>query len=502
MDVVKVSESELVEALRQAAMVGGPHSTVPPDKRVPFPLLALPAVLRQFVQDTAEALGVAPECVATPAIATCATAIGNTYRIRVEPSGTEPSVMWAVTLLESDSSETPAYQAAVAPLVAEQESCETRYQNEKIRYAKEKQRMKTNLARWRREEEPEKPKEDNVLTSQGTVEALTTLLANNPRGLAMTHVELSGFFARLRSHDETTYLDFYNAGTVKRNRSNGKRIYVPAAALSIFGTCQPAVFSKAIGADASHRNLGENRLAARFILVSPESKPTPPQTRRESKPYKTGFYHDLINDLLAIRLPTDAHGRAEPTIVPMLPEAQECVKTFVTQHGPQSAAIGNPALRAHYVNLVAVAGRLALIFYLCDKVTQLAGQPLIPGEGGVQEQHMLAGIALARWYGLEATRVYAGGPIAKDRDVEELLELARGHGGYVTLGDMSRVKFRWRDPSVAEAVMRRAARVGPGKVLTPAPGSQGGRPSVRFVLEENGDDQQTPEKPENTEACR
>ncbi len=189
MEVGMQNVSEQMEALQQAARVGGSDFPVP-EGRVPFPLLALPEVLRQFVQDAAEALGVAPECVATPALATCATAIGNTYRICVQPSQTEPSVLWAVTLLERDSWEMPAYHVAVAPLVAQQEQYDEWYQEGAKAYAREKQMKKLDPAAWKRycsgdSEELVKPEAQYAFTSKDTVDALVTLLANHPRGLAL-----------------------------------------------------------------------------------------------------------------------------------------------------------------------------------------------------------------------------------------------------------------------------------------------------------------------------
>ena len=104
------------------------------------------------------------------------------------------------------------------------------------------------------------------------------LFANNPRGLALTRDELSGFFNSFgaykggRGGDEAAYLECYSAGEIKLNRASGKRIYVPAAALSIFGTCQPAVFLNAIGIGKLSNQI-ENGLAARFLITAPDRQP-------------------------------------------------------------------------------------------------------------------------------------------------------------------------------------------------------------------------------------
>src|SRR4029078_6997540 len=108
--------------------------------------------------------------------------------------------------------------------------------------------------------EPVEPKPVDLYTSDSTVEAIGLLFANNPRGLAFTRDELSGFFSSFgaykggRGGDESAYLEFYNAGSVKLDRASRKRMYVHAAAMSIFGTCQPAVFINAIGANGKSVN--------------------------------------------------------------------------------------------------------------------------------------------------------------------------------------------------------------------------------------------------------
>jgi len=55
---------DLLKLLEFAAALHGPKAKEPPYVRSPFPLIALPVVLGEFVKESAEAIGVAPECVA------------------------------------------------------------------------------------------------------------------------------------------------------------------------------------------------------------------------------------------------------------------------------------------------------------------------------------------------------------------------------------------------------------------------------------------------------
>jgi hypothetical protein len=196
----------------------------------------------------------------------------------------------------------------------------------------------------------------------------------------------------------------------------------------------------------------------------------------------------MVAELMTIPLPQDADGRIEPSIIIVQPEATARFAEFVNEHGEQTAAISNAALRYHYAKLEAVAARLALIFYLCDAATQD-----LVGPQGVQERHILSGIALARWFGREAYRVYEGYESAADREKRELLEEIRDHGGVITLSELRQIRRRWHDPLAAELALKALARAGYGVLSVVESGANGGRPVTQFRLY---DQQRCPITPE------
>jgi hypothetical protein len=507
-------DTHVLEELRHAAAALGPQGEQPGEGahvRLPFPLVALPRVLRQFVKDAADAIGVPPECVATPAIATCATAIGNTCRIRLGSTWTEPSVIWAVTLMESGSLKTPAYEAAIEPLVAEQEVLEAKYQRSLADFHTARERFDADASLWKNATasnanedppaRPVEPKRVDLFTCDCTVEALGMLFNRNPRGLAFTRDELSTFFASFgaykggRGGDEGTYLQFFNAGKIKVDRASGKQLFARTAPLSIFGTCQPTVFANAIGALGKNANQIENGLAARFLIAAPDSTP---KVYRDTPGYDARPYARMIAELLRIDLPRNADGFVEPAIISMLPDAMARFIEFVNEHGRQTHSIKTPALRYHYKKLDGVAGRLALIFYLCDAATQ----NLDGASGkGVQERHILSGIALARWYGREAQCVYGGVKVtAADSERKQLLQDIENNGGMITLTELRQLRSRWRAPMVAENALKALDRDGLGRLILDETNPHGGRPVLRFRLFDENDKIDLPgtEFPETT----
>jgi hypothetical protein len=481
------------EGLWLLAKANGPARTDPPFVRSSFPLAVLPRVLRDYVAGSAAGLGVVPECVATPMLAVCAAAIGATCRIRLSRHWSEPAVLWAVTLMESGSLKTPAYNAAVDPLKAMQRVHEEDFVTRKIAYAREKSRYDEDASAWRAQtlqtvgkEAPTQPVEPvpvDLYTSDCTVEALAVLFAANPRGLALTRDELSGFLASFgvykggRGNDESTYLEYFNAGTVKLNRASGKRVNVATAALSIFGTCQPVVFAKLIGATGKGTDQVENGLAARFVLCAPAPKVKAWHVGEACDPTA---YARMLAQLYAIPLATQEDGRVQPVMLDCDAAATEVFRLFVNEHGQETASLHNPALRYHYAKLEGIAARFALILYLCEAASgEYDGQP------GIQARHALGGIALARWYGWEARRFYGHFVTAEERARQELLmEIAR-RGGSVTARELQRTgPTAWRSPGMAEAGLRDLAQAGYG---TYAPEPVGdGQVRLRFRLDTQG----------------
>jgi len=145
-------DTDILKELRLAVALYRPKASDPLNARTPFPMIALPTVLQRFVAEAADALDVPPECVATPAIATCASAIGNSVRICLKKSWTEPSVIWAITLMESGSLKTPAYNAAFEPLRALQQLWVEQHEKDQEDFRQKKAQFEADTARWRASE--------------------------------------------------------------------------------------------------------------------------------------------------------------------------------------------------------------------------------------------------------------------------------------------------------------------------------------------------------------
>lgn len=239
--------TQLVESAEPIEPETGPE---PWPSWEPFPAGVLPEPLRSLVQAGARAFGCDESFVALPALSVCAAAIGSTRRLRVRNSWRVPSILWVAVVADSGSGKSPAFRLATRPV---------------------RERQQRLI-----EDAIECSKTERVITSNATIEALSVLLRDNPRGLLMAVDELAGWFASFgqynnrSSGDAAAWLSLFDGESFVIDRKTGddRMISVPRTAMSLCGTIQPAILRKALSAD--HRESG---LAARLLMACPPRKP-------------------------------------------------------------------------------------------------------------------------------------------------------------------------------------------------------------------------------------
>ena len=95
---------------------------------------------------------------------------------------------------------------------------------------------------------------------------------------------------------------------------------------------------------------------------------------------------------------------------------------------------------------------------------------------------MEAGIALSRWFGSEARRVYRVlGESEEEGEARRLLELIDRKGGKVTPRDLQRGSSKYGSAKEAEEVLGRLVTGGMGTWEEVPPGPKGGRPTRVFI---------------------
>jgi hypothetical protein len=114
---------------------------------------------------------------------------------------------------------------------------------------------------------------------------------------------------------------------------------------------------------------------------------------------------------------------------------------------------------------------------------------------------MAGGIGLADWFANEAMRIY--GLLSETDDQSEtrrLVELVGRKGGTITPRELMRSCRQFATAVEAETVLTELVWAGAGEWERPAPGTDGGKPSKRFVLADNTPDE-TPVDAVNGPEC-
>jgi hypothetical protein len=496
-----------------------------PPPYVPFPTDALPAVPRDFIRQGATALGCDESFIALPLLAALASAVGNTRRIRLKRSWCEPCIVWAVIVGDSGTLKSPAFDLAMKPLRRLQSGAFREWEEAMATYRTDKATYDADLGEWKKKgrrkgepppEEPEEPVPVRYVCEDTTVEALAVLLQNQPRGLLLARDELAGWvnsfdaYKSCRGADVAHWLSMHRAGPMTVDRKSGKKlIHVPRASVSIAGGVQPRALGAALVGRYRPEGDGEpqakadrehfdNGLAARLLFAMPPKIPkkwTEADLPRETE----AAMETLFGRLLGLDFQQDEEGELQPIDVGLSAVGKAAWVRFYNDHAQEEAGLTGD-LAAAWSKLEGYAARFALLVHL---IRAASGDATLTDASAVDAESIAAGVLLSRWFGDEASRVYAiiGGdaesPEARER--RELLRVIRDHGGRITVRELMQASRRFRTSAAdAEAALDVLVKAGSGQWHQEDHAGGRGRPVAVFVLSDSGNGNTNSENPEET----
>lgn len=481
------TEADVHARIDEADQLALPTRPVCPDW-VPFPTEVLPAPMRDFVVETAAALGCDEAFVALPALAAAAGAVGLSRRIQLKGTWKEPPILWAAVVARSGTLKTPAFEHALRPLAERQTQAFLRYAEDTKEYDSQVLRYERDKADWKKHkgaseppEKPDKPKAKRWIVSDVTVEALGAVLAENRRGVLLARDELGAWLGSFNQYkggagsDSAAWLELHRGGSLTIDRKTGTRItHVPQAAVSICGTIQPPSLRRALG-----REHFESGLAARLLLAMP-----PERCKRWTDSIVAQStlerYEGLIQGLCEIQPTSDENGLPVPVDVPLAPDGLSVWKRFYNDHARRQVETRDDDLRAALSKLEGYAARFALLFF-CMRQADL---PDFTAET-IGSEFVEAGVELARWFCHEAERVYGIlRCLAGDEEQRELVDYIRSRGRSVTVRELQRGPRRYQKMKAGEIreCLDELVKEGAGRWEYPHPKNRGGAPVELFRL--------------------
>jgi len=487
----------------------------------PFPVEALPPVLRAYVSEASQAIGCEAAFVALPLLAVVASAIGNARRLELKRGWTEPAILWTAIIGDSGSQKSAALDYAIDTFGARQKKMMADYELQLVEHRDNLLVYGQELARWKRQgdssnppAEPEPPVAPRLWTDDPTVQALTTLLAKHPRGMLVKRDELAGWLAsfdRFSSGpggDVAQWLEMFGgrAMMIDRKSTDDRLLNIPHASVNITGGIQPSTLRRSLS-----KQYFENGLAARLLLAYP-----PQQTRQwseaEVSPATEARLVEMFGRLEQLQMDggDDANG---PRIVKLDPAAKQKWVAFYNRHALQHEMLSEE-LSAAWSKLEGYTARLALVLHLAEwageaplneaqwneangnKANESGANGNDANGSGPAEAttpaandppHLSAeaierGVQLCEWFGYETERVYAILQASEaDEQLRKLAEWVARRGGSTTARMVAKVLSAYTSES-AELALSRLVSAGYGRWQEVRPTASGGRPTRKFEL--------------------
>ncbi|MDE2103952.1 MAG: DUF3987 domain-containing protein [Patescibacteria group bacterium] len=313
----------------------------------PFPMAALPPVLRAFVTSRSAVVGADRAALAWSAISACSAAVDARIRLRMQRHHfwTVPAAIWAALIGAPSTKKTPAIDAAWAPLQAIQGRD---LGGHNIAVAEWKSLPKEERARV---PEPSPPR--RLVTHDATMEAMQELLSKQDRGIGVLRDELAGWIGSMEKYapgkgsaaDRAFWLQCFNGGHFVADRVQRGTVVVNNLLATICGGIQPDRLR-------DFRNLTDDGLWQRFVpvILAPATigADEPPDDTVEA-------YAVAIESLL--RLPLTTYELAEPAHL-----IREDVARRIFEL--ESLEVLGPRFAGFLGKLVGLWGRLALVFHV------------------------------------------------------------------------------------------------------------------------------------------
>jgi len=444
----------------------------------------LPEPLRGWIVDVSERMQIPPDFAAAGAVVVAGSLVGR--RVGIHPKRHDDWLvvpnLWGAVVGRPSLMKSPALAEVMKPLARLVAEAYEEYQEARLAYESDvmvaeatKAALKDELKKAAREatrsgdrsklteiasrsqdaEVPEEPLLKRYKTEDATVEKISEILLENPRGILVHRDELSGWLRNLdkqgREGDRSFYLEAWNGtGTFDVDRIGRGSLHISALCLSILGSIQPGPLSSYVY-QATQGEKSDDGLLQRFqLLVWPDPLPTWrnvdrwPDVEAKNRAYEVFRRLDALN-------PEDfgASGEDEEGMlaVRFTDDAQEIFDQWrdELEVGLRSTELP-PALESHLAKYRSLMPSLALNFQLIEFVDGI-------GEGGaVGIRPALQAAAWCTYLETHARRLYSSAENPAMEGARALLERIRK--GEVSDGDSTRSVYRrhWAKLSTPEEV--------------------------------------------------
>jgi hypothetical protein len=349
-----------------------------------FPTDVLPLRYEDAICEISQAFGVPVQIPAMAFLTGTAACVGNVVCVEAKPGWQEYANIFAVSVGDSTAGKSPATRAILQPI--HEFELWRRYEEEKAIAQPGYLSAFAGFPNW-----------NTLIVDDITLPALSTVLANNPRGVLWNRDEIDGLFIDMRRSSllKSRIRSSFDSGPWQVHRVNGDRtFYIPRATLSISGTIQP----KILGEIFSEKDI-ESGLLPRVLFFRANSD-TP---RYWSNAAFTQERKELLalHYLELLKVDYEQAGNRMPRTVRLTPDALAAFVNFFDKTSFATWFRNPKMIDAFKEKARSYVLRLALLISLCEWIS---GD--VSTLNWVQAKTMERAIALGQYFTRETRKVY------------------------------------------------------------------------------------------------
>jgi hypothetical protein len=359
-----------------------------------LPMDALPYDLVAYVQDQAALTGCDPAIIGLSALVAAAACISDGIKLqpkRHDPTWTESARLWVAIVGDPSTKKSPAISKAVRHVkrldhrMAEENAsafAEFKWQHDAWKEAKRADKNNPPP-------EPKQPAMKRLVVEDITVEALTEVLKDNPRGVLTLKDELTGWFASMDAYkgaakgasmDRAHWLEAYNGGRRSIDRVTRGSVIVPNWSTCIIGGVQPDMMRRVAS------SMGNDGLLQRFMVLC--ARPAVVDIDRTPDMQAMDRFGELFDRLAALQ-PCEAP-------VTLTEEAHRSREKVARYAKRMIDAFDNPHMQAWLGKWDGLYARLLLLFHVIECASMGIHPAMEQVQGGTADQveRLMCGVLL------------------------------------------------------------------------------------------------------------
>lgn len=344
----------------------------------------LPPSIRDWVSDVCGRIESPFEIGAVSALCFIGNLIGSKVGIRPKQldNWTVTPNLWGMIIGRPSIKKTPVYSELYKSIGRLQKQAETDHAKDFEVYEIESE---LHAIKWKeatkagdeealkklKEETPKKPKKRRYVTQDGTIEAITDIIKENPNGLLVSRDELSGWLKQMdragREGERAFYLEGWNGtNSFSVDRIGRGGTFLPRLTLGVIGNIQPSIVKEYVY--EAVRDKKADGFLQRFQMVV-YAEPIE-QKLIDRAPNRTA--RDSFDEVINYAARDDEFAGAVNDDFSEIPfyrfndEAQSVFNKWYLSNDKEAKEAFNEALEGHLNKYPKLFASLALVFHICD----------------------------------------------------------------------------------------------------------------------------------------